>query len=130
MKITQIKETCLYIKDIPGARQFYHEVMGFPIISEVDGRHIFFRTGKSVLLCFIAEVTREDDTLPPHFAFGNQHLAFEVASGSYEQEKQNIRDKGIKIIHEQPWHDHYESFYFLDYEQNVLEIVPEGLWGI
>ena len=60
MEITQVKETCLYITDIDHSYEFYHSLMGLPVINRVDGRHIFFRAGTSVLLCFIAAATTKN----------------------------------------------------------------------
>ena len=52
MNFIKIKDTCLYIKDLERAREFYHEILELPLISYVEGKHIFFRAGSSVLLCF------------------------------------------------------------------------------
>lgn len=52
MKFLKIKETCLYIRDLERAKKFYHETLELPLISYVEGKHIFFRAGDSVLLCF------------------------------------------------------------------------------
>lgn len=128
MNITQIKETCLYIDDLDKAEQFYHGLMKFPLISKVEGRHIFFRCGSSVLLCFLPEVTKKEPTLPPHFAEGKQHIAFEVTASDYEQTKSKLLDKGIGITHIQDWGDGLESFYFDDPFGHVLEVVPKGIW--
>ena len=128
MTIRKIKETCLYFDNLSNARSFYHEVLGFPIIAEVEGRHIFFRVGDDVLLCFNPKVTAKDQHLPPHFAHGNQHIAFEVSKEDYEGWKQRILAQGIEIIHEHKWRNNAESLYFEDPEANVLEIVPEGMW--
>ncbi len=128
--ITHIKETCLYIQDIDKAVRFYHHCMGFPIITKVDGRHVFFRAGNSVLLCFLADVTKCDQHLPPHFAYGNQHLAFEVPKNEYEYWKSKLINAQVKIIHQEQWRGSIESFYFNDLEENVLEIVQEGMWEI
>ena len=125
----QIKETCLYITDLDKAEAFYHQKLELPIIRKVEGRHIFFEVGSSVLLCFIASETATEDVLPPHFAVGNQHMAFEVPSESYEEKKQWVIKQGIEITHVQPWGEKYESFYFEDYENNVLEVVPTGMWS-
>ncbi|MEM7550632.1 MAG: VOC family protein [Bacteroidota bacterium] len=125
----QIKETCLYVKSIDKAEAFYNRKLQFPVISKVEGRHIFFEVGSSVLLCFVASETANEKTLPPHFAEGNQHLAFEVTLESYEQKKSWVIDQDIELTHIQKWGDQYESFYFEDYESNVLEVVPEGMWS-
>lgn len=128
MKITQIKETCLYINDLAIARKFYHHLLGLPVISEVVKRHIFFRAGASVLLCFIPEVTKNETNLPPHFAYGPQHLAFEVTQPEYKIWREKIIDLNIPITHEQEWTGGLMSFYFEDPFGNVLEIVPNGIW--
>ncbi|MFD2202960.1 VOC family protein [Shivajiella indica] len=128
MEFTQIKETCLYISDLDLAENFYHEILEMPVISKVKGRHIFFRCGSSVLLCFLPEVTKEEKTLPPHYAFGKQHIAFEVDKSEYLKTKTKILKKGIFITHEQEWRYNLESFYFEDPFGHILEIVPAGIW--
>jgi hypothetical protein len=60
MNISRIKETCLYISNLEKAKEFYTGKLGLPVISFVEGRHIFFRAGQSVLLCFIAEITEKN----------------------------------------------------------------------
>ncbi len=129
MSIIQIKETCLYIRDLEGAEAFYHKKLGFPLISRVEGRHVFFRSGTSVLLCFNPNTTREEKELPSHFAEGPQHIAFEVRRKDYLSWKKRIEAAGIKITHEAEWPRGHHSFYFEDPEKNVLEIVEEGMWG-
>jgi len=128
MRFNQIKETCLYIDDLEIAFDFYHQLLGLEVISRVDQRHIFFRCGTSVLLCFIAEATKNEEKLPPHFAAGKQHIAFEVAQEDYEGALQKLKEHGIKITHIQEWKDGKESFYFDDPFGHVLEILPPGIW--
>ncbi|WP_186757952.1 VOC family protein [Echinicola salinicaeni] len=128
MEFTQIKETCLYINDLDKAEKFYHDNLGMPIISKEINRHIFFRCGTSVLLCFIPETTQKESNLPPHYATGKQHVAFEVAAKLYEDRKKNLIDLGIKITHEQEWKEGLKSCYFEDPFGHVLEIVPKGIW--
>lgn len=125
---SQIKETCLYIRDLDLAEGFYHGKLEMPVISRVEGRHIFFRCGTSVLLCFIPEATRNEKVLPPHYAQGKQHIAFEVEKKDYNDVKENFLKKGISITHNQDWKEGLESFYFEDPFGHVLEIVPRGIW--
>src|SRR5215218_5612952 len=75
MKFIQIKETCIYFRDLALARSFYHEKLGLPIISFVPGKHIFFRAGSSVLLCFNPDDSRAKTSPPPHFSEGKYHFA-------------------------------------------------------
>ncbi|QDH80673.1 glyoxalase [Echinicola soli] len=128
MDYTQIKETCLYIPDLDRAEEFYHKKLGMPVISKEEGRHIFFRCGTAVLLCFIPETTKNEKVLPPHFASGKQHIAFEVEASAYPKSKAELIEKGIVITHEQEWKDGLESCYFEDPFGHVLEIVPRGIW--
>jgi len=128
MEINKIKETCLYVQDLNTTQQFYESALGFPVIGMRKGRHVFFKAGSSVLLCFIPEVTKEEQELPPHFAYGPQHIAFEIPPNTYTSWRAKIALAGVKIIHEQSWGGQLKSFYFHDPEGNLLEIVPEGMW--
>jgi catechol 2,3-dioxygenase-like lactoylglutathione lyase family enzyme len=128
MEIKKIKETCLYVTDLERTRTFYEEQLGFKVIGEVKGRHIFFRAGASVLLCFIAEMSKRGGTLPPHFGAGQLHLAFEVSKEEYASWKEAVSSKGIPIEEEYDWGGGFLSFYFRDPDQHLLEIVMEGMW--
>ena len=128
MQFTQVKETCLYTTDLENTRAFYHNKLGLKIISYVEGRHVFFRVGSSVLLFFNPDTTRNEKRLPPHFASGPQHIAFEVEQKEYKPWKEKIESLGILIIHEEPWGNDLKSFYFHDPSGLVLEIVPKGIW--
>src|SRR6185503_7663621 len=110
------------------AKEFYHNKLGLESIGEVEGRHVFFRVGSAVLLLFNPDVTKEDKKLPPHYAEGVQHVAFEISATDYEFWKQKISSEGIAIVHEQAWQKGLKSFYFYDVAGNLLEIVPEGIW--
>lgn len=128
MEFTQVKETCIYIQNLDRAEDFYHRLLGLEVISRVEGRHIFFRVGTSVLLCFIASTTKNETTLPPHYANGKQHFALEITQDLYQKTKNAIIEKGILITHVQQWRDDLESCYFEDPDGHVLEIIPEGIW--
>ncbi|MBD1397921.1 VOC family protein [Pontibacter sp. JH31] len=128
MEIKQIKETCLYVTDLERTRQFYQDKLGLHVIGEVEGRHIFFRAGRSVLLCFIAEMSEKGGTLPPHFGSGQLHLAFEVSRAEYDGWKKRIEEAGIAIEQEYDWGRDFLSFYFRDPDKHLLEIVMEGMW--
>ena len=128
MQFTHIKETCLYIHDLDKAQEFYHDKLGLPIIDREDGRYIFFRVGASVLLCFVPEKSKTQTNLPPHYGFGDIHLAFECNANDYQAWKNKLIAVGIEITHETTWKHGALSFYFQDPEGNVLEIVQPGIW--
>lgn len=128
MHFTQIKETCLYVKDLQRVLDFYNGLLALPIISYVKEKHVFFQAGTSVLLCFNPENSQNKKSPPAHFAFGKPHIAFEVKAEDYEKTKKEIKEKGIAITDTVRWKSGQESFYFEDPEGNVLEIVPVGIW--
>jgi catechol-2,3-dioxygenase len=129
MNFLKIKETCLYVHDLELAKKFYHEILELPIINYSPGKHIFFRAGTSVLLCFNPEDSKTKKSPPGHYGGGKQHFAFEVPKEEYDIAKQKILTKGILITDKLQWKDGQESFYFEDLEGNILEIEPEGIWG-
>ena len=129
MQFTQVKETCLYVQDLEKTKDFYHGKLGLPVISLIEGRHVFFRAGSSVLLCFKPETTRQETRLPPHFGQGQLHMAFEAREGDYEHWKEKLRTEGIAIEHEQDWGNGRFSCYFRDPDQHCIEIVEPCTWG-
>jgi catechol 2,3-dioxygenase-like lactoylglutathione lyase family enzyme len=92
-------------------------------------KHIFFKAGSSVLLCFNPEDSKLKKSPPAHYGGGKQHFAFEVSELGYEEAKTWVSNKGIIITEEVTWQSGKKSFYFEDPEGNVLEIVPnKGIW--
>jgi catechol-2,3-dioxygenase len=129
MKVSKIKETCLYFHDLEEAKKFYGEILKLPVISYVEGKHIFFRAGSSVLLCFNPEDSKNKTSPPAHYGNGKLHFAFEVPDEEYISTKEEIKAKGISITSEVIWKSGKESFYFEDPQGNVLEVVPDkGIW--
>ena len=127
MNIVSIKETCIYVNDLERTQEFYNK-LGLSTIAFVANRHVFFRAGSSVLLCFIADQTLKEQDLPPHGAKGTIHFAFEVNAGDYEGAFQQIKNAGIQILHEHFWKRGIRSFYFHDPDFNLVEIIEQGLW--
>ena len=128
MKFLKIKETCFYSADLEKTRSFYHDLLDLPVIDYVKDKHIFFRAGGSVLLCFNPDDSRNKKSPPPHYGRGKLHFAFEVSPEDYQGTKQKILNKGIQITDSVKWKNGQESFYFEDPAGNVLEIVPQGIW--
>lgn len=128
MHIQSIKETCIYVRDLHRTKDFYSDILGLPVIAFADGRHLFFRAGSSVLLCFLAEATLQEKELPPHGASGIMHFAFQVNKEDYEAALAQVRSAGILILHEHLWKHGIRSFYFHDPDQHLVEVVEAGLW--
>src|SRR5690349_623481 len=103
MEFLKIKETCLYVRDLGKAKDFYQGVLGLQVIDYLKGKHLFLRVGQSVLLLFNPEDSRHKVSPPAHFGGGKQHFAFEIESAEYERSKSEITGKGIAIIDEIVW---------------------------
>lgn len=127
-QFTQVKETCLYFEDLEQAHHFYHDKLGLPVISFVEDKHIFFRAGTSVLLCFNLNSSSMKKSPPAHYSSGKYHFALEVEANDYQSTKQEIELNNIEVIDEVTWGNGQKSFYFNDPIGNVLEIVPKGIW--
>ncbi|WMJ72454.1 VOC family protein [Cytophagaceae bacterium ABcell3] len=129
MMIKRIKETCLYVDNLDRTQAFYQEKLGLKLINRSGNRHVFFRAGESVLLCFNPEETKNDQELPPHAGYGTLHLAFEVSVDEYNDWKQKVESANIEVLQETSWRNDLKSFYFHDPDGHLLEIVMEGIWG-
>jgi catechol 2,3-dioxygenase-like lactoylglutathione lyase family enzyme len=129
IEFNQIRETCIYVKDLEMIYDFYCNTLELPVITYLPGKHIFFSAGKSVLLFFNPDDSSRKSSPPPHFAEGKQHFAFEVADKDYEGTKEELVKKGIRITDEVTWKSGKKSFYFEDPAGNVLEVIPDrGIW--
>lgn len=128
MKISRIKETCIYVSDLQRTKEFYHHKLGLPVISVLENRHIFFRAGESVLLCFIAQQTMQEKDMPPHGAQGSIHFAFEVEKEEYPLALEILNNNKIAILHEHNWKAGLRSVYFSDPDDNLVEIIEQGIW--
>lgn len=128
MKLSQVKETIMYIRDLEGAMELYEGILGLTRIAYIEEKHLFLRVGSNVLLLFNPDHSKTKESPPAHYADGIQHIAFEAPEEEYESWKQKLQDEGIDIIDVLTWKNGKESFYFRDHEDNVLEIVPPGVW--
>ncbi len=124
----QIKETCLYVKDLESTKNFYTAILGLPLISYKENSHAIFRAGTSMLLCFNAEETKIQTEIPPHFGSGNIHLAFALKLQEHDGLKQHLLKKNIQIEQEHQWPNGKMSFYFRDPDNHLLEVVEPELW--
>jgi catechol 2,3-dioxygenase-like lactoylglutathione lyase family enzyme len=125
----QIKETCLYVRNLAEVKDFYGTLLGLPVIDYQEGKHLFLRVGNSVLLCFNPDDSRKKVSPPAHYAEGKQHIAFEVSEQQYEIAKEYLKTNGVAITNEVVWKSGKQSFYFEDPAGNILEVVPDaGIW--
>lgn len=128
MKVRFIKETSIYVEDLDRTKTFY-SLIGLESYSESKGRHVFFRAGTSMLLCFQKDFFLKNNSgLPEHGANGKIHLAFEVDENEFDNTKSELMAKNIIIEHEHYWEHGNRSLYFRDPDGHLLEVVTPGLW--
>jgi len=129
-RITHIAEVGLRVTNLDKMVEFYQKVLGFEV--EITRPHHAFlkiaelgselgEIGHALILgLFDREIELEvtSSTL--------DHLAFEVPSEFFEEERERFRSKGM-IIRERSWPDTLDwkarSFFFYDPEGNVIEII-------
>lgn len=128
MKFIGIKETAIYIKDLDATQNFYHGKLGMKVKGRIEGQHVFFEAGRSLLLCFITEKAKNTHGLPSHGAEGCIHFALEVEPDQYTEAKIEVLKQGISIEHEQEWAHGLLSFYFRDPDGHLVEIIQSGIW--
>ncbi|MGB0165543.1 MAG: VOC family protein [Luteibaculum sp.] len=127
-ELKSVIEVCLYSKNLKQAEAFYGKKLGFELISSSDTFR-FFRVGNQMLLIFDADSSRNQSNLPPHFAHGQQHIAFLSNEANYAVWKEHLKNCGVKIEAETVWpNSGLRSFYFRDPENHVLEILEGNIW--
>ncbi|QYK40556.1 MAG: VOC family protein [Paracoccaceae bacterium] len=127
-------ESVLYAADLAAAERFYAGTLGLPVVMRQDGRHVFFRTGTSMLLVFDPAATREPPKpgtlpVPPHGATGAGHFCFAVASGDLAAWCDHLQSEGIAIEARIDWPGGGRSIYVRDPAGNSVEFADAALWA-
>ncbi len=136
MQPSAILESALYVTDLAAAESFYAQTLGLERIARAEGRHVFFRCGRGVLLLFNAEATciapSPDAGLPvpPHGAHGPGHICFSASADEIEAWKALLASKGIAIEADFEWPNGGRSIYFRDPSGNSLEFAEARIWGM
>ncbi len=127
-------ESALYATDLAAAERFYAGTLGLPVIGRVEGRHVFFRTGTSVLLVFDPAATARPPApgalaVPPHGATGPGHYCMAVAAADYDAWRAFLTAQGIAIESEVAWPRGGRSIYIRDPAGNSVEFADAALWA-
>ena len=134
MEINKIVEICIYSEDLASMKKFYTDVIGLPLVNEENGKFIFLKAGKSMLLIFNPDRTRiHNENLPPHGADtppSSIHFAMEIKTNDYYEWKELLATKNIKIEKEVSWKSGSRSLYFRDPAGNLVELITPGEWPV
>ena len=116
-------------------KDFYVNRLGLDLVSEEEGRHVFLKAGKSMLLIFNPENTRisTNSIFPTHGATtppSSIHFALEIQQVEYEAAKNVLLQNKISIEKEMSWGSGSKSMYFRDPAYNLVEIITKGQWPV
>lgn len=134
--IQGVLETCLYAADLPAAERFYGGLLGLPVFSREEGRHVFFRCGAAMLLVFDPARTAEPSgqvegvPVPRHGAHGPGHVCFRVPETDLAAWRDRFAAAGVAIEADVPWPRGGRSLYVRDPAGNSVELAPAGIWGL
>ncbi|MER3408122.1 MAG: glyoxalase/bleomycin resistance/extradiol dioxygenase family protein [Nitrososphaera sp.] len=131
-KVSKIVETCVYGRDLAAMKRFYSGVIGLEPVQEEEGKFVFFKAGKSMLLVFNPERTFPDNNrLPPHGSTGPSHFAMEMQdAGDHTYWKERLRANNVEIETEVGWKEKSKSLYFRDPAGNLVELITPGEWPV
>ena len=129
-----ILEASLYAEDLDAARAFYGGVLKLEEVVREEGRHVFFRAGRTILLIFNPEATRESTAnprlpVPPHGAQGPGHLCFAATRAQIHQWRTRLEAAGHDVEADFDWPNGARSIYFRDPAGNSLEFAEPRLWS-
>jgi catechol 2,3-dioxygenase-like lactoylglutathione lyase family enzyme len=136
MRVDGVLETCLYAADLTAAERFYRDVIGLDPFARVDGRHVFFRCGRGMLLVFDPAATSRTAgtvggvSVPVHGAHGPGHVAFAVDESSLDAWRTHLGEHEIPIEAEIAWPRGGRSLYVRDPAGNSVELATPSIWGI
>ncbi len=132
-KINGLLETALYVNDMGRSVAFFERVLRLEPMLQTD-RLTAFDAGRSgVLLVFqrggsVMDVKSPLGTIPGHDGNGPLHMAFAIASETYEDWRRYLLEHGVAIRSEVRWPRGGRSLYFHDPDGHVLELATPGLW--
>ncbi|WP_102109586.1 VOC family protein [Oceaniglobus roseus] len=128
-----VLEAAVYAADLDAAEAFYGGTLGLERIQRVDGRHVFFRTGHSVVLVFDPDETDQPPRnpkipVPPHGARGPGHLCLNVAEAAMDAWRARLEAEGVEIEQDFLWPNGVRSIYVRDPAGNSVEFSSTRLW--
>lgn len=128
-------ESALYAGDLEAAEAFYAGTLGLPVVTRQPGRHVFFRTGASILLVFDPAATARPPApgarlpVPAHGGHGPGHFCLSVAAEVLDAWRAHLEAAGVAIEADFRWPNGARSIYVRDPAGNSVEFAEPALWA-
>jgi catechol 2,3-dioxygenase-like lactoylglutathione lyase family enzyme len=130
MKVKRVLETCLYVDDLEKAEGFYRRVFGLELYAKVEGRHVFFRCGNSMVLLFNpVRTSQPSGPVPAHGSHGAGHAAFAMSPDEIAGWREHLLQEGVAIEKEIAWPSGGYSIYLRDPAGNSVELATPQTWN-
>ena len=124
-----VHEAALYVSDLQRAERFWRR-LGLQVVMRKEGRHVFLRAGRDMLLLFVPGASREGGDVPSHGTEGPGHVALDVPdAAALDLWRSHLIEADVEIEHEHAWPSGGRSIYFRDPDGNSLELITRGTWG-
>jgi catechol 2,3-dioxygenase-like lactoylglutathione lyase family enzyme len=126
-------EFSLYVKDVSRAADFYHDLLGFPVLLSKERMAALDVEGKQILLLFKHGASSEPvnmpgGVLPGHDGEGTSHVAFAVRASDIAQWERWLLEQNVEIESKVQWEEGGRSLYFRDPDGHLLELASPGPW--
>jgi catechol 2,3-dioxygenase-like lactoylglutathione lyase family enzyme len=112
-----VDHVVLHVGDVQRSKAFYTDVLGMTVYREDDGQ-VFMHAGQQGVALF-----KKRDGSPLTKGNDLNHLAFNVASGTYESLKAELERHGV-AVHGRPGQD--RCIYFEDPDGHRLQLMVRG----
>ena len=131
---SSILETALSVADLSRSRDFYSQLLGYPVIT-TDERLCAFRAGERQVLLLFLRGSDPDGShmqfgfIPAHGTTGQSHVGFSVSKDDLPEWRERLRAVRVAIESEFTWPLGGTSIYFRDPDGHLLELLTPGVWG-
>jgi catechol 2,3-dioxygenase-like lactoylglutathione lyase family enzyme len=133
-RLTDLKETSLYIDDLERAQRFYTEILGLEILISDERLCALNVSERHVLLLFQRGASNHEmhipgGMIPAHDSSGQIHIGFSIDRAQIPDWEASLEAAGVEVISRVTWPRGGQSIYFRDPDQNLLELLTPGVWA-
>ena len=134
-QLNDLKETSLYVADLPRAQRFYVDILGLEVLFSDERLCALNVAGLHVLLLFVRGASNSDTqipggTIPAHDGSGQIHAGFSIDRSQLPAWEGRLASAGVDIVSRVSWPRGGESIYFRDPDDHLLELLTPGVWTI